>query len=233
MQQELEDRSPPALVPAALISPGKTKAVPFQGQIHSTGEVFVFEGRVVSDPGNMPIAPLCKRTDLRSSKRLVKAQVRSSTVLFKPPAIKANFCTDIYNVFVPLAVPEPMCCPGLGQGSAMIACVVRGECKACVQLQRCPESFVFLPVCQDCPQAHLCVPRCGCCKLLSQQKPGGLGWGRESEHSGSRRGEGVAAGMPGHRGETVPAEGWREGPPAGISPELKSQLHILCYETQP
>lgn len=89
---------------------------------------------MVSDPNDMPIASLCKRTDLRPSKRLVKAQDRSSTVLFNPPAIKAKFCTDIFNIFVPLAVPEPVSCPGLDQGSAMIACVVHGECKAHVQL---------------------------------------------------------------------------------------------------
>lgn len=45
--------------------------------------------------------------------------------------------------------------------------------------------------------------------------------------------EGAAVGTSGHWGELVPAGGWREEPPAGISPALKSRLHILCSETQP
>lgn len=46
-------------------------------------------------------------------------------------------------------------------------------------------------------------------------------------------GEGVAVGMSGHWEEAVPAEGGRDEPSAGISPALKSLLHILCHETQP
>lgn len=161
------------------------------------GEVLGFEGRVVSDPDDMSLASPCKRTNLRPSKRLAKAQDGSSTVLFKSPAIKAKFCTDTFSIFVLLAVLEPVCCPGLSQGSAMFARMVCSERKAHVQLRCCPESFIFLPECQDHSRAHLCVPWYGCCKLLSWQKPEGLGWGRGPERSGSRRREGAAAGTPG------------------------------------
>lgn len=84
LQQELEDHLLPVPVgPYCSHQPGEDEAAPFQGQIHPSGEVLVSEGRVVSDLNDVPVASLCKRPDLRLSKRLVKAEDKSSTVLFK------------------------------------------------------------------------------------------------------------------------------------------------------
>lgn len=74
LQQEQEDHLLPVPVgPYCSHQPGEEEAAPFQGQIHPSGEVLVSEGRVVSDLNDVPVASLCKRTDLRISKRLVKA----------------------------------------------------------------------------------------------------------------------------------------------------------------
>lgn len=233
MQQELEDRLLPAPVPAGPScshQPKEDEAAPFRGQINPMGEVLVFEGRVVSDPSDMSLASLCKRTNLRPSKRLVRAQDGSSTVLFKSPAIKAKFCTDTFNIFVLLAVLEPVCCPGLSQGSAMIARMVCSERKARGSSDAAQSRSSFCLSAKIIPERISVCPGTGAASCCLGKSP--RDWDGEEGLSAAGAGAGRER-LQGHRGEPVLAGGRREELPARISPAFKSRLHILCYETQP